>query len=142
MRANTMASLMERVSAEPNSGCWLWTGSLDSSGYASASLASASRGRRNHRLSRVLYKHLVGPIPNGLQLDHLCRVRSCVNPRHLEPVTTQENTRRGIRATATHCMHGHARTAENTRIEKRGHRTVRRCLTCVRARELRAVIGK
>lgn len=81
---------------------------------------------------RVAYILLVGPIPEGLQLDHLCRVASCVNPSHLEPVTQQENIRRQLEA-ITHCPSGHAYTAENT-----GHSTGGRyCRICSRANAAR-----
>ena len=65
--------------------CWLWTGPKYHNGYGQA------RGGRVHRL---MYEALVGPIPDGLELDHLCRIRECVNPEHLEPVTRAENARR------------------------------------------------
>lgn len=70
--------------------CWLWQGRLGSKGYGRL---DPSRGQ--HLLAhRFAYEHLIGPIPSGLQLDHLCRVRSCVNPYHLDPVTLAENVRR------------------------------------------------
>lgn len=78
---------------ERSPSCWFWTGAISRSGYGNfwtgESYVSA------HRWS---YEHFVGPIPEGLDLDHLCRVRNCVNPAHLEPVTRQENLRRGREA--------------------------------------------
>jgi HNH endonuclease len=103
--------------------CWLWTGAT-TKGYG------RFRGTGAHRFA---YELLVGPIPQGLQLDHLCRVRNCVNPEHLEPVTCQENLRRGFIAKAragqrpTHCPQGHEFTTENTYIW-RGNK--RACKTC------------
>jgi hypothetical protein len=81
---------------------------------------------------RLFYEQLVGPIPDGLQLDHLCRVRHCVNPDHLEPVTQTANVLRGIGPTAvnagkTHCVHGHPFTPDNTYINKQGNRHCRAC---------------
>lgn len=73
-------------------GCWLWTGKLNNSGYGSFGVGARGTGVRGaHRWS---YEYHVGPIPKGLQIDHLCRVRNCVNPGHLEPVTAAENNRR------------------------------------------------
>jgi hypothetical protein len=74
---------------EPNSGCWLWLGSLRS-GYGRFSLNG-----KTCEAHRVSYEHLVGPIPQGMMIDHLCRTRCCINPDHLEPVTNAENIRRG-----------------------------------------------
>lgn len=118
---------MEKVSKDPT-GCWLWTGSLDTPGYGT--VGSDSRKWLAHR---VAYRLFVGPIPDGLTIDHLCRVRHCVNPDHLEPVTNAENIRRGmspsaINARKTHCTHGHEFTPENTRITPQG----RKCRICVR----------
>src|SRR5262249_49353562 len=83
-------SLKERIEAkiipEPNSGCFLWTGKLDVRGYA-----RIWHNRGDHIAHRLYYELKKGPIPEGLVLDHLCRVRCCVNPDHLEPVTNREN---------------------------------------------------
>lgn len=85
--------LSERVErmVDRTDGCWIWTGHVGKRGYGTV------MGERRKPLlaHRVMYEKYVGPIPDGLQLDHLCRNRKCVNPKHLEPVTTQENTRRG-----------------------------------------------
>lgn len=72
-------------------GCWLWLGSKDPRGYGVCYRAPG----RSTTVHRDAYEHLVGPIPEGLTLDHLCRTRACVNPAHLEPVTLLENVRRG-----------------------------------------------
>ncbi|WP_414630996.1 HNH endonuclease signature motif containing protein [Alcanivorax jadensis] len=80
-----------------------------------------------HRFS---YETFESPIPEGMQLDHLCRVRNCVNPRHLEPVTNRENVRRGFaaRPAQTHCRSGgHELTEENIYLNPRGHRECRIC---------------
>jgi hypothetical protein len=113
---------------EPNSGCWLWLGGLSGGGYGSVSVVDVQATA--HRFSYELYK---GPIPEGLQLDHLCRNRSCVNPDHLEPVTSRENILRGeglsaINARKTHCPLGHELTGKN--LITRGRK--RRCRTCQR----------
>ena len=71
---------------EQNSGCWLWLGATTDNGYG-----SFWADGRSHRAHRFAYAQFVGPIPSGLTLDHLCRNRICVNPKHLEPVTDREN---------------------------------------------------
>ncbi len=112
------------VSINESTGCWEWTGALDPSGYG----AFKDKGKKinAHRWS---YEHHRGTIPEGLQLDHLCRVRKCVNPDHLEPVTGKVNTRRGLagKLRATHCIHGHPYTWENTYWRKQGDRECRTC---------------
>lgn len=77
---------LEKIMPVTESGCWLWTHGLDVGGYA-----KFFDGKRSVSGHRYLYEHLVGKIPDGFELDHLCRVRCCVNPRHLEPVTRSEN---------------------------------------------------
>jgi hypothetical protein len=74
-----------------DSGCWIWVGPRDGNGYGSITIAS-----RNRLAHRVAYEVFVGPIPDGLTIDHLCRERSCINVRHMEPVTRGENVLRGI----------------------------------------------
>ena len=113
--------------------CWYWTRCTNSGGYGTTFV-----GGRPAYVHRVAYEDLVGPIPEGLTIDHLCRVRNCVNPAHLEPVTALENMRRGwsfanSNALKTHCPQGHRYSAKNT-----GTWDGRRyCKTCkrVRARE-------
>lgn len=111
--------------------CWEWQGRLDPRGYGRYA------GRLAHRIS---YELLRGPIPSGLELDHLCRVRNCVNPDHLEPVTHRENTLRStspsaINATKSACPSGHPYDAENTYISPGGDR---HCRACNRDRKRRA----
>jgi hypothetical protein len=109
--------------------CWLWTGPLSRDGYG---VTHARKAGRAHRLSWMLHR---GPIPPGLQLDHLCRVRHCVNPDHLELVTSRENTLRGDspaarRARQTHCQRGHLFDDANTLVTVVAGRVRRRCKAC------------
>lgn len=126
--------LMARISPEPNSGCWLWLGTVNDNGYGVIGI----RGRRR-KAHVIVYESLVGLVPVGLELDHLCRTRCCVNPRHLEAVTTRTNLLRGDgmaarQARKTHCQFGHPFDAENTRLYTRrdGRGTMRVCVTCAR----------
>lgn len=113
--------------ARADTGCWLWTASFDrANGYGKIWMPSVGAMRKAHR---VIYELLVGPIPDGLTLDHLCLVTACVNPAHLEPVTMAENIRRKPRATA--CAKGHPFDAENAIIKRDGTRD---CRICARVR--------
>lgn len=113
-------------------GCWEWLGFHNAKGYSQVRIGG--RGGRLHRLHRLLYELLIGPIPDGLQLDHLCRNRGCVRPDHLEPVTQEENLARGnpsptdINRMKVHCPAGHPYDAENTYYYPRSqHRGCREC---------------
>lgn len=111
------------------SGCWDWVGGRDPDGYGVYKQGKQFVGRRSMRAHRWVYEQTKGFIPEGLQLDHLCRNRLCVNPAHLEPVTQQENIRRGLYGvTRTHCPKGHEYTPENTyRHQGIGTKTCREC---------------
>lgn len=120
--------------------CWLWTAFLGTGGYGMFGLKVGDK-HRVVRAHRFAYELLVGLIPEGLHIDHLCRNRGCVNPTHLEPVTQRENNLRGEspiakEAAKTHCPQGHPYDEANTVVEQRGHgRTARRCRICRRQYE-------
>ncbi len=108
--------------------CILITKGLDSHGYARIKINGVSKGRH-----RVEYEKVNGPIPQGLQIDHLCRNRNCINPAHMEAVSPKENILRGQslpanNARKSHCKNGHEFTKENTIIADKGKR--RLCAVC------------
>jgi HNH endonuclease len=117
---------------EPNTGCWIWIGYCDDEGYGHIGVKKEDGHRTTRPAHVVSYEIAVGNVPLGLELDHICRVTSCVNPHHLEPVAHRENLMRGNTLAAqnvnkTHCIHGHEFTQENTRITTSKHRRCRIC---------------
>lgn len=101
--------MTEKIKVDPSSGCWSWTGYIQSNGYGKVGLDG-----RTLLAHRVTYTFLVGEIPSGLVIDHICRNRCCVNPTHLRVVTHWENIREprslsisNINAAKTHCPQGH-----------------------------------
>lgn len=111
-------------------GCWEWLGYKIRGGYGAIKWQG-----RTHCAHRVAYECLIGPIPKGLELDHLCRNRGCVRPDHLEPVTHSENIRRGQgpyltrlrHQEKTSCPQGHPYSGTNLRVRPNGKRDCRAC---------------
>ena len=115
-----------KVEPCPMSGCWLWVGATDK-GYGQIHWK-----RKTAKAYRIAYEILIGPVPDGLEIDHLCRVSACVNPAHLEPVTHQENMRRSAMAShargAKFCRPGrHLLTPETTYTGPTGESYCREC---------------
>ncbi len=111
--------------------CWIWTLAPDKHGYGQFGTWEQNR-KRTYRAHKWSYEDVVGLVPDGLELDHLCKVPMCVRPDHLEPVTHRENLLRGRTITArnaavTHCPKGHEYDEENTGRTIRGSRYCRRC---------------
>lgn len=132
-----VASIRRRVEAYreiDENGCWLWTRCLTWAGYGRLQVTDVDGRSTAWGAHRAAYVAWVGPVPEGLHLDHLCRVRHCVNPKHLEPVTVKENLYRSpvapasINSRRTHCKRGHEFTAANTYVPSRTN--YRACRTC------------
>lgn len=120
-------TLWSRCAIGSPTDCWLWVGPIDKGGYGRIGV-----DYRNRSAHSVAYELVKGPVPVGFELDHICRNRSCINPAHLEPVTHQENMRRGFpggkRRNKTHCVHGHEYTEQNTYHRPNGSKV---CKTCI-----------
>lgn len=116
-------------------GCWLWTRSVDDCGYATVRV-----GGKTRKAHRLFYEEFNGPVPNGLEIDHLCRVRACVNPAHMQAVTHEVNTKRLVKVARAFCKNGHALTPDN--ISRRPGYWINdtagwRCRLCLRAAQAR-----
>ncbi len=124
--------LWSRLTSEPSEyrpdlgPCWIWHGATNGKGYGKFRIGPW--GVSPDYVYRLTYKAFVGAIPAGLILDHLCRVSLCGNPRHVEPVTQQENCRRGLQGVlTTHCPRGHAYSPENLIARPAGKRDCKIC---------------
>jgi hypothetical protein len=129
MSIPAVARFWRKVNTDTLSGCWLWEGAKSVEGYGLFTI----RKPKMVRAHRYAWEALRGPIPSGQQLDHLCRVPTCVNPSHLEIVTTQENTLRGTGKSATNarkteCPQGHAYSWSEAKQR-------RVCKVCIRAQD-------
>lgn len=147
LHASILARLMSHLSAPNASGCMLWTRALDGSGYAKTSFRADGKSR-SMGAHRLLWLVSVGPIPDDLVIDHLCRNRSCCNVEHLQLVTTRENVLRGAiaqrslrtrrfgRNPGPECIHGHSFSGDNLSLykNKQGY-TIRVCRTCLLRRQ-------
>lgn len=131
-RAHIDDRLSEHSVPEPNTGCWLWLGAVDRSGYGRMRLTGFGR-RMMTGAHRMAWISRNGDVPAGMVIDHKCRVRACVNPDHLRPLTPRANTLAGDspvarNARATHCKRGHAFTPDGVVVG--GGRRYRLCLAC------------
>lgn len=121
-------SKVQKADGWPPDACWLWLGTKTRTGYGQLSV-----NRRMVYAHRFSYELANGPIPAGMTLDHLCRVRHCVNPLHLEPCSQWENTRRSplnhvaLNVGKTTCPAGHPYDSENLYVKTNGHRICRVC---------------
>lgn len=131
----SLAARLDRLSIpEPNTGCLIWLGATDGDDYPQMRVEGKTR-----RAYVIAYKIVFGSIPEGLELDHKCRLTLCVNPWHLEPVTHAENIRRRYRFNPkTHCRRGHPFSGDNLIIRKSDN--ARLCRACGEMRKAGVLI--
>jgi hypothetical protein len=139
LTSKELTRIFRNVRKEKN-GCWIWTGGKDVAGYGLMTL-------RGNRVSvhRLLHEAMVGHIPDGFVVDHLCRVPACCNPEHLEAVTQKVNVGRAKMPSGhnhhfgrrKHCVHGHPFSGKNLRLAKRPRGICRMCRTCARIGQAR-----
>ena len=135
-RKNTKETILART-VEDSNGCWLWSGYTQRDGYGYLSYQG-----KHYLAHRLFYELFISKIPAGLEIDHLCRVRNCVNPKHLEPVDHQTNMDRGdcsangpriaaFHSSKTHCKQGHPYSGDNVILRNSGRWRI--CKTCKRS---------
>ena len=135
MNETVRERLVRRSIPITESGCWIFDGCLDNKGYGQIGI-----GGRTWRAHRLSYSVFIGPIEDELEIDHVCRVRSCINPTHLEAVTPQTNCLRGVSSAAgyaarTHCTKGHPFDDENT-YRRTDSPNARKCRMCEKQRSV------
>ena len=130
--------LRESCAVDAKTGCWMWFKMLDRDGYPRMKTGShRDRTRKHSGAHRISYETFIGPIPEGLVIDHICRNRACINPRHLRVVSPRRNSIENsvatpaINAAKTHCKRGHPLIGENLWVNSHGER---QCRTCERMR--------
>lgn len=132
--AKDLERFMAKVMPSASGACWEWRGHINHQGYGT--FYADGKKIRAHRWA---HEHWTGEIPEGLEIDHLCRTKACVNPEHLEAVTPRENKLRsdgfgGINYRKTECPLGHAYDRDNTRLTTSGRRRCKRCEALERRR--------
>jgi hypothetical protein len=127
--SNTIQTILLYANKQDDAPCWIWWGATLSNGYPKVTM-----NYRTCLVHRVVYEHYKGSIPEGLQIDHICKNKLCVNPEHLEAVTCLENMRRRY-ANYTHCVNGHELSGENVYIAP--YTGKRDCKVCRKAASMR-----
>jgi hypothetical protein len=133
MFQNLPPKFKDRIEMEANSGCWLWTGTINTEGYAKFH----RRGKPTIPVHRAIYELF---FPPAKELHHICKTRCCVNPLHLQSVTRSEHRMLSPSRfrNVTHCIHGHLLNEENTYLVINSHHPhgMRQCRTCKRQRQI------